>query len=141
MTIARQTEDHQTEDHQTEDHQARCQPYLLTLRMLALNEAGTALACQSVIEFIRATEAVLAEAEAAVRDAGAAAGPAAGTFLSVRLSRLAAAADDVITAARAGDPARLRRHLDRFDVLTSAIWTVQRSVYGPEPGRRLPRAV
>jgi len=131
MTIARQTE----------DHQARCQPYLLTLRMLARDEAGTALACHTVIELIRATEAVLAEAGAAVRDAHTAAGPAAGTFLSVRLSRLAAAADDAIAAARAGDPAGLRRRLDRFDVLTSAIWTVQRSVYGPDPGRRLPRAV
>ena len=131
MTIARQTE----------DHQARCQPYLLTLRMLARDEAGPALGCHAVIELIRATEAVLAEAEAAVRDARAAVGPAAGTFLSVRLSRLAAAADDVIGAAWAGDSAGLRRHLDRFDVLTSAIWTVQRSVYGPDPGGRLPRAI
>jgi nucleotide-binding universal stress UspA family protein len=38
-----------------------------------------------------------------------------GTFLRVRLDRLAAAAEDAIAAARAGDSADLRRHLRRFD--------------------------
>jgi hypothetical protein len=121
---------------QIEDHRERCQPYLLRLLMLARDDAAT-LTCQSLTEFIRATEAILAEAEAAGRDACAAAGPA-GTFLSVRLSRLTAAADDLIAAAWAGDSAQLRRQLHRFDVLTSAIWTVQQSVYGPEPGRDRP---
>ncbi len=119
-----------------EDHQARCQTHLLRLRMLARDEAGTALSRQWVAEVIRATGAVLAEAEAAGSDARAAAGPAAETFLSVRLTRLATAANDVIAAAWAGDSAQLGRHLHRFDVLTSAIWTVQRSVCGPAPGRR-----
>jgi len=108
-----------------DDHQARCQPHALSLRMIARDEPGTALTRQGVLEVIQATQAILAEAEAAVRDARA------GTFLGVRLSRLAAAADDVIAAARAGDAAQLRRHLHRFEVLTSAIWTVQEAVYGP----------
>ena len=107
-----------------DDHEARCQPHMLSLRMIAGYEAGTALSRQAVGEVIQATEAILAEAGAAVSDARA------GTFLTVRLSRLAAAADDVIAAARAGDAAQLRRYLHRLDVLTSAIWTVQEAVYG-----------
>jgi len=89
-----------------DDHEARCQPHMLSLRMIAGYEAGTALSRQAVGEVIQATEA------------------------TVRLSRLAAAADDVIAAASAGDAAQLRRQLRRFDVLTSAIWTVQEAVYG-----------
>ena len=121
-----------------EDHQARCQPYLLRLCMIARDNPGTVLPWQSVVEVIQSTEAILAEAEAAGSDARAAAGggPGAGTFLAVRLSRLAAAASDVIAAAGEGDSAQLRRHLHRFDVLTSAICTVQQAVFGPDPGRR-----
>ena len=52
-------------------------------------------------------------------------GPCPGIFLSVRLSRLAAAAGDAIAAAWAGDFTQLRRHLRRFETLTSAIWAVQ----------------
>jgi hypothetical protein len=113
-----------------EDHQARCQPYLLRLRMIARDDPGTVQPRQAVIEVIQATEAILAEAEAARSDARAAAGdgPGAQTFLGVRLTRLAAAAGDAVAAARAGDSAQLRRHLYRFDVLTSAIWTVQQAV-------------
>ena len=119
-----------------EDHQVRCQPHLLALRMLARGEAGTVLARQVVAEVIQATEAILAEATAASMCACVAAGdirgsPGAGIFLQVRLRRLAAAADDAIAAARAGDSAQMRRHLRRFDSLTSAIWTVQQAVYGP----------
>jgi hypothetical protein len=121
-----------------EDHQARCQPYLLRLRMIARDTPGTPLPWQAVVEIIQATEAILAEAGAAGSDARAAAGggPGAGTFLEVRLSRLAAAGSDAIAAAGAGDSAQLRRHLRRFDVLTSAIWTVEQAVSGPDPGRR-----
>ncbi len=74
-----------------------------------------------------ATAAILAEAEAASREVRAAAGgsPGTGIFLDVRLSRLAAAAAEAVTAAGAGDSAQLRRHLHRFETLTSAIWTVQ----------------
>ena len=70
-----------------EDHQARCQPQLLRLRMIARDEPGTALTWQAVTEIVQATEAILAEAQAAGSDARAAAGPGAATFLNVRLSR------------------------------------------------------
>jgi hypothetical protein len=119
-----------------EDHQERCQPYLLRLRMIARDEAGTALSWQAVVEVIVATEAILTEVAGSAAGAAADGGPRAGTFLGVRLSRLAGAASDVIAAAGAGDSAQLRRHLHRFDVLTSAIWTVQQAVSGPDPGRR-----
>ena len=120
-----------------EGHQARCQPHVLRLRMIARDQAGTALTWQAVTEVIAATGAILAEAEAAGSDARAAAGggPGAATFLGVRLSRLMAAANDAIAAAGEGDSGQLRRHLHRFEVLTSAIWTVQQAVSGPVPGR------
>jgi len=118
---------------QREDHQARCLPHLLSLRMLAHDGAETPLAWLAVAEVRRATEAILAEAEAASREAQAAvgSGPGLRTFLGARLSRLAVAADDVIAAAGSGDLAQLRRTLRRFDVLTSAIWAVQDAVSGP----------
>jgi hypothetical protein len=109
---------------QLEDHRARCLPHLLTLRMLARDTPEAPLPWLAVAEVTRATEAILAEVEAAVR-AVTAGGPGAGVFLDVRLSRLAAAADDAIAAAWAGDFAQLRRHLPRFETLTSAIWAVQ----------------
>ncbi len=98
--------------------------------MIARDQAGTALPWGAVVEVIQATGAILAEAEASRNDtiAAAGAGPAGGTFLSVRLSRLATAANDAIAAAGDGDSAQLRRHLRRFEVLTSAIWTVQQAV-------------
>jgi len=43
----------------------------------------------------------------------------------VRLSRLAAAAEDAVATAGAGDFIQLSRHLRRFEALTSAIWAVQ----------------
>jgi hypothetical protein len=115
---------------QLEDHQARCLPHLLTLRMLARDTPGAPLPWLAVAEITRATEAILAEVEAAVRAVtgggpGGPGGPGTGIFLGVRLSRLVAAADDAITAARVGDFTQLRTHLRRFDTLTSAIWTVQ----------------
>ncbi len=120
-----------------EDHQARCQPHVLRLRMIAHDEAGTALTWQAVTDVIQATGAILAEAKAADSDARAAGGggPGAVTLLGVRLSRLTAAANDAIAAAGDGDSSQLRRHLYRFEVLTSAIWTVQQAVSGPDPGR------
>lgn len=118
---------------QIDDHQARCQPYVLRLRMIARDEPGTAPGWQAAADVTEAAEAILAEAEAAAGEALAAGrgGPGTGIFLTVRLSRLAVAANDVIAAARAGDSARLRRHLRRFEVLTAAIWTVQHAVSGP----------
>ena len=120
---------------QIRDHQARCVAPLISLRMLAQGEAGLPLPRWVVVEIAQATGTVLAETEAAGRAVLAAAGvagdhPGGGTFLRVRLDRLAAAANDAITAARAADSGEMRRHLRRFDALTSAIWTVQGAVYG-----------
>jgi hypothetical protein len=122
-------------------HRARCQPHLLRLRMLVRSEAGTSEPPQIVTEIADATAAILAETEAADCAARAAAGvhrgsPVAGVFLRVRISRLAAAADDAVATARAEDFARMRHHLRRFEALTSATWTVQDAVYGPPPARR-----
>ena len=119
---------------QIKDHQARCLASLISLRMLAQGEAGVPLPRWVVVEVAQATGTVLAEAEAAGRAVLAAAGgsdhPGDGTFLRARLDRLAAAANDATAAARAGDYGEMRRHLRRFDTLTSAIWTVEEAVYG-----------
>jgi hypothetical protein len=119
-----------------ESYQERCRPHLLRLRMIARGEAVLALTRQTVADVVQATEAVLAEAEAASDDAraGVGAGPrrlGAGMFLQVRLDRLAVAASSAIAAAQAEDSGQLRSQLRRFDVLTAAIWTVQQAVYGP----------
>jgi hypothetical protein len=116
-----------------ESHQERCQPHLLRLRMIARGEAGPVLITrQLVVDVIQATEAVLTEAQAA---AGAGRpGLGAGTFLQVRLDRLAVAASNAIAAAQAEDSGQLRSQLRRFDVLTAAIWTVQLAVYAPREG-------
>jgi hypothetical protein len=101
--------------------------------MLARATSEPPLPWLAVADVTQATKAILAEVEAAVwavtgggpggrDDSGS---PGAGIFLSVRLSRLAAAADDAIAAAGAGDFTQLRCHLRRFDTLTSAIWAVQ----------------
>ena len=124
-----------------DDHQARCQPQLLRLRMLARDEPRAALPRQVAAEVREATNAVIAEAEAAGRAALAATAGSrseleAGTFLWVRLARLAGAADEAVSAGRSGDASALRRHLRRFDALASAIWAVQRAIYGQVP---LPR--
>jgi hypothetical protein len=78
-------------------------------------------------EVAQATDAILAEAEAAGREVRAVTGggPGPGIILSVRLARLAAAAGEAVAAAGAGDFTQLRRHLRRFETLTSAIWAVQ----------------
>ncbi len=120
---------------QIHDHQARCVAPLISLRMLAQGEAGTPLPRWVVIEVAQATGTVIAEAEAVGRAALTAAGadrshPGGEAFFRVRLDRLAAAADDAIAAARAGDCGEMRRRLRRFDALTSAIWTVEDAVYG-----------
>lgn len=114
-----------------EAHQARCQAHLLTLRMIAHDEADPVLTRQAVVEIAQATRAVLAEAESAARAAGvSAAGPGAAVLMQVRLTRLAASAEDVIAAAGSGDCAQMRCHLHRFEALTVAIWTVQQAVCG-----------
>jgi len=117
-----------------EAHRARCLPHLLALRMIAHDEADPVLTRRAVIEVAQATHAILAEAETAARDvldaAVSAGSPGAAILVRVRLKRLAAAAEDAIAAAGAADCGRMRRHLDRFDVLTAAIWTVQQALYG-----------
>ena len=120
----------------TEDHQARCVPHLVRLRMLARTEADAPLPWLVADEVIQATEAILAEAEAAGREATTAAevGLDTAMFLGARLTRLASAASDAVAAAWMGDFAQLRRHLARFDTLTSAIWTVQKAWSRPDPG-------
>jgi hypothetical protein len=115
---------------QLDDYRARCLPHLLTLRMLARYTPEASLPWLAVAEVTQATDAILAEVEAAVRAVTGGgprgtAGPGIGIFLGVRLSRLAAAADDAIAAAGAGDFTQLRTQLRRFDTLTSAIWAVQ----------------
>ena len=114
----------------TEGHQARCLPHLLMLRMLASDDAEAPSPWVAMAKVAQATDAVLAEAETAGREARAVggAGPGSGIFLGVRLSRLAVAAGDAVTAAGAGDFTQLRRHLRRFETLTSAIWAVQGAV-------------
>ena len=111
----------------TEGHQARCLPHLLTLRLLTRDGAEAPSPWLAMAEVAHATDAILAEAEAAGREVRAAtgSGPGPGIFLSVRLSRLAAAAGDAVAAAGAGDFTQLRRHLRRFEALTFAIWAVQ----------------
>ena len=113
----------------TEGHQARCLPHLLTLRLLTRDGAEAPSPWLAMAEVAHATDMILAEAEAeaAGREVRAAtgSGPDPGIFLSVRLSRLAAAAGNAVAAAGAGDSTQLRRHLRRFEALTSVIWTVQ----------------
>ncbi|HYV76731.1 MAG TPA: hypothetical protein VE979_01240 [Streptosporangiaceae bacterium] len=111
----------------TDGHQARCLPHLLALRLLARDGAEAPSPWLAIAEVAQATGAILAEVEVAGREARAATGGGLdpGIFLSVRLSRLAAAAGDAVAAAGAGDFTQLRRHLHRFEVLTSAIWAVQ----------------
>lgn len=114
-----------------EAHQARCQPHLLTLRMIAHEEAAPVLTRRAVMAIAQATRAVLAEAETAARAACISAdGPGAEVLVRVRLKRLAASAEDVISAAGSGDCAQMRCHMYRFDTLTAAIWTVQRAICG-----------
>ena len=110
-----------------EGHEARCRPHLLTLRMLASDDAEAPSPLLATAKVAQAANAILAEVEAAGREVRAATGgsPGPGIILSVRLSRLAAAAGVAVAAAGAGDFTQLRRHLHRFEALTSAIWAVQ----------------
>ena len=119
------------------DHQARCLPHLVTLRMIDRDDAEAPFPWLVRAEVAGATEAILAEAEAAGREVRAVTGggPDTGIFFGTRLSRLAAAADEAIAAAGAGDFTRLRRHLRRFETLTSAIWAVHDTTQPGPPAR------
>ena len=118
-----------------QDHQARCQPYLIALRMLARNEGELT---RAEAEIGRATNAIIAEARAASQAALADRNrrhPGGDSFLHVRLNRLARAAAEAVAAAREGDAARLRHYLRRFEAVTDAIWTAERAVCSPAEGR------
>ena len=107
----------------------RCGPHLARLQMMARYEANEPLPADLPGEVVEPTSAVLAGAQAAGR-AMVAALPssqrrAVTAFLDARLRRLAAAPGEGAAAARDGDVATVRRHLRKFEVLTSALWTVQ----------------
>jgi hypothetical protein len=111
-----------------QDRQARCQPYLLRLRMLAREEGEPMLAAAEVN---RATSAIIAEAWAASQAAladGNRHHPGGQTFLRVRLNRLTRAATEAIAAAAEGDVPRLRHYVRRFEAVTAAIWTAEHAV-------------
>ena len=123
---------------QLDDYQSRCRQQLLRLRLLAGSRDGTALPRGFTGEVRDATNAIIAEVEAMSRTAIGASErqqPQAETFLWVRVARLAAAADRAVDAARRRDVPGLRAHLQQFDTLTSALWTVQHATYGNKQQR------
>jgi len=110
-------------------HDAQCAAHLARLRMLAGDEASTAVPHVLTQQVTQITGMILTEAEAAGHAVAAsmAEGPraaAADRFLAARLARMAIAAQDAAAAAERGDAAALRRQLRRFDTLTSAMWAV-----------------
>jgi hypothetical protein len=121
-----------TFDDQMRDHRSRCQRQLSKLRMLTLGQDGMMLPPRLAAEIRDATNAIVAETESMSRIVLRAGReePGAETFLWVRVTRLALAADHAVMAARNGDLHELRAHLHHFDTLTSAIWTVQHAVHG-----------
>jgi hypothetical protein len=120
------------------DHQARCLPHMAILQMFASSLADMQLPSDAAERVADATNAVLAEARAAGRAALTAMvddglRSANLSLLTARQARLEHAAEDAIAsareAARGGNIAALRQRLQRFDTLTSAMWTVQLSVW------------
>ena len=136
------------------DHQARCAPHMARLSMLAGGPGGVPLRPCAVQQVIEATDAILAEVRTAgsdmfpATDRGAAGSvppprtaprgapgrvppprgaPGRVPLLAARLTRLENAALQMIDSARSGDAAALREQIARFDVLTSAMWTIQLS--------------
>lgn len=118
---------------------------LARLRMLARGEPGVPVPAAAVRDIEAATGAVVAEARAAQRAVLSALGssrrgPATARLLDARLARLAAAAQDAVSAARDGNGAALRERVRRFGALTSATCTVQLAVApGRQPSHRLGR--
>ena len=120
------------------DHQARCMPHVAILQMFASNLGDVQLPPDAARRVADATSAILAEARAAGRAALTAVADddlrsANLSLLTARQARLEHAAQDAIAsareAARGGNVAALRQRLQRFDTLTSAMWTVQLSVW------------
>jgi hypothetical protein len=135
-------------------HQARCALHVARLWMLAGGPGGAPLRPCAVQQVIEATDAILAEVTASgsdmlpATDRGAASSvppsrsgppgapgsvpsrrgaPGRVPLLAARLTRLQNAALQMIDSARSGDAAALREQIARFDVLTSAMWTIQLS--------------
>jgi hypothetical protein len=121
-------------------HQARCAPHMARLWMLAGGPGGAPLRPCAVQQVIETTDAILAEVRTAGRDLFPAASrpapraapgrvpsPRSVPLLAARLTRLENAALQMIDSARSGDAAALRAQIARFDVLTTAMWTIQLS--------------
>jgi hypothetical protein len=108
-------------------------PHLALLAVLTDSQPGAPLPAGAAAEVAEAAGEILAQAEAAVSEAVAGRHPATGEFLTARLTRLKAAADDAVAAARGGDAADLRACVLRFGTLTSALWTVREAVVIPAP--------
>jgi hypothetical protein len=122
-----------TLDDQVRDHLSRCQRQLLTLRMLGFGQDWTAEPRQSAAAIRDVTNAIITEAEAMSRAAlepGGSVPQDNEVFIWVRVARLAMAADRAVIAARCGDAAALRDHLRHFDILASALWTVDDALSG-----------
>lgn len=125
-------------------HRAHCLPHLARLHMHGRYQPGEALPPGLADEVSEGTSAILAETGAAVRVTVAAVPGtrrmAVAGLLADRLSRLAVAADEAVSAAKEADPGALRRCLRRFEMLTSAAWTVQLAMAGKAapPGQARP---
>ena len=120
-----------------DDRQLQCQRRMLGLRFSAVSQDAVTPARQAA-DIRDATNAVISEVEAMSRAVLGSGGhkPGAETFLWVRVTRLAMAADDAVNAARRGDLSALNAHLRHFDTLLTAIWTVQDTMYGQVPVTR-----
>jgi hypothetical protein len=105
------------------------------LRLLAADADGLPSARTLAAEVRDGTNAVIAEVEASSRAvlASVPREPGKETFLWVRVARLAHAADQAVDAARDGDLSGLRAHMQHFDSLTLAAWTVQNAIGRPDP--------
>ncbi len=119
------------------DHQDRCVLHLTLLHMFAGSLADAQIPADAAAQVALATSAILAEAKAAARAALTGVGPHSAnlSLLTARQARLEHAAADAVASARDavrdGNIAALRQRLQRFEVLTRAMWTVQRECGGP----------
>lgn len=116
------------------DHHTHCAPHLARLHLLGILRPDEPAPPCLADEVNAVTSAILAEAGAALR-ATLAAVPgtrrtAVAEFLANRMAKLAAAADETVRAAKDADAAAMHRCLRRFEMLTSAVWTVQLAMPG-----------
>ncbi len=119
----------------------QCAALVARLGMLAADQDSTALSPDFTGQLGELTSAIVAQAEiagqtvtASMTDRRRAA--EVTRFLSARLTRMATAAQDVMGAAERGDMGALRRQLRRFEVLETAMWTVQAALRPPHPADR-----